>query len=94
MPAQDSFIIPSASGIPRDVYIHWERSLSRQRLHVIIKFITGKYPHYLRVMCETYYGRIFRTNWALKDFMGLDDLRSTEPYVKTDWKDYADRMLK
>jgi hypothetical protein len=60
---------------------------------VIVKAITGKYPHYLRVLTETHYGKIFRTNWALKDFMGLTDLRSTEPYVKTDWHDYENKML-
>jgi hypothetical protein len=44
-------------------------------------------------MCESHYGRIFQTNWALKDFMGLTDLRSMEPYVKTGWRDYESRML-
>jgi hypothetical protein len=48
---------------------------------------TKKYPYYFRAMCESRYGRIFRTNWALEGFMGLTDLRSTEPYVKTDWRD-------
>jgi integrase len=93
IPEKENFVIPSASGIPIGENIHWNKSLSRQRIHVIIKTITGKYPHYLRAMCETHYGRIFRTNWALKDFMGLTDLRSTEPYVKTDWRDYAQRIL-
>jgi hypothetical protein len=45
------------------------------------------------MLMETYYGRVFKTNWALKDFMGLTDLRSTEPYVKTDWRDYAEKIL-
>jgi integrase len=85
----DSFVIPSASGLG----IHFNKSLSRQRTHVIVKAITGKFPHYLRMLTESYYGRIFRTNWALKDFMGLTDLRSTEAYVKTDWHDYAEKML-
>lgn len=85
----DSFVFPPASIFG----IHWNRALSKQRCHVIVKAITTKYPHYFRAMCESHYGRIFRTNWALKDFMGLTDLRSTEPYVKTDWRDYAEKML-
>lgn len=83
------FVVPTASGLG----IHFNQPLSRQRTHVIVKTITGKFPHYLRMLTESYYGRIFRTNWALKDFMGLTDLHSTEPYVKTDWHDYAEKML-
>lgn len=89
LPTDDSQVIPSASGLG----IFWNKPLSRQRIHVIVKALTGQYPHYLRMLAETHYGKIFRTNWALRDFMGLTDLRSTEPYVKTDWHDYADRML-
>lgn len=89
IPTKDSFVIPTASGLG----IHFHKPLSRQRTHVIVKAITGQFPHYLRMLTESYYGRIFKTNWALKDFMGLTDLRSTEPYVKTDWHDYAEKML-
>jgi len=92
IPAKENFALPTGSGMAK-TGILWNAPLSRQRIHVIVKAITGKYPHYLRAMTETHYGRIFRTNWALKDFMGLTDLRSTEPYVKTDWRDYANKML-
>jgi hypothetical protein len=44
-------------------------------------------------MCESHYGKIFRTAWASKDFMGLTGFRSTEAYAKTDWRDYAEKML-
>ena len=85
----ESYVIPSASMFG----IHWNKPLSRQRSHYIVKALTGFFPHYYRSLCESHYGRIFKTNWALKDFMGLADLRSTEPYVKTDWRDYQEKMI-
>jgi len=89
IPAVENYVIPSASMFG----IHWNKPLSRQRSHYIVKALTGFFPHYYRSLCESHYGRIFKTNWALKDFMGLADLRSTEPYVKTDWRDYQDKMI-
>jgi integrase len=89
LPSSESYVIPSASMFG----IHWNKPLSRQRSHYIVKQLTGFFPHYYRSLCESHYGRIFKTNWALKDFMGLTDLRSTEPYVKTDWRDYQQKMI-
>lgn len=89
IPSAENYVIPSASMSG----IHWNKPLSRQRSHYIVKALTGFFPHYYRSLCESHYGRIFKTNWALKDFMGLADLRSTEPYVKTDWRDYQEKMI-
>lgn len=85
VPDDNSVLFPAAD--QRGELI-WNKGLSRQRVHRIIKTTTGMFPHWFRGVCETIYGKqIFRNDaWALKDFMGLVNLDSTSPYVSGQWK--------
>jgi len=93
IPDDNSVIFPSAN-LNGDLL--WDRALSRQRIHWIIKFTTGMFPHWFRGVCETIYGKqIFKNDaWALKDFMGLVNLDSTSAYVSGQWKHYEDNVFK
>lgn len=87
VPDDESVIFPSAN-MQGDLL--WNKPLSRQRIHWIIKTTTGMFPHWFRGVCETIYGKqIFKNDaWALKDFMGLVNLDSTSPYVSGQWKQH------
>ena len=65
----------------------------RHRAWQIVSFITGKWCHYFRIQGESWYGKIFSNIFALKDFVGVVDASTLSDYVKTDWKDYRDRIL-
>ena len=65
----------------------------RHRAWQIVRFITGKWCHYFRSQGESWYGKIFSNIFALKDFVGVVDASTLSDYVKTDWKDYRDRIL-
>ena len=88
IPHEDAVLFPAANP---DGTLNWNKPLSRPRIHHIIKTTTGKFPHWLRGVCETIYGQqIFKNDaWALKDFMGLKRLDSTNPYVQSPWKKYT-----
>lgn len=88
VPDPESYLFFKASGVG----VYWNKHISRQRAHRIIKTLTQLYCHYLRGVCETRYGKIFKNPYALKDFMGLRDIRSTEPYVHIDWKDFKESI--
>jgi site-specific recombinase XerC len=70
VPDENSVLFPTAN---HQGQLLWNQSLSRQRVHWIIKSTTGMFPHWFRGVCETIYGKkIFKNDaWALKDFMGL-----------------------
>jgi len=43
---------------------------------------------------ESYYGKyVFTTPFALRDFVGVSDIESLGPYVKTQWRDFKDKLL-
>ena len=65
----------------------------RHRAWQIVHYITGKWCHYFRSQGESWYGKIFSNIFALKDFVGVVDTSTLSDYVKTDWKEYRDRML-
>lgn len=66
----------------------------RRRAWQIVKFTTGKWCHWFRSQSESYYGKyVFTSAFALRDFVGVSDIESLGPYVKTQWKDYEDRLL-
>lgn len=88
IPGFEDYVFPRASGVG----ILWNQHISRQRAHRIIKSLTNFYCHYFRGVCETKYGKIFKNPYALKDFMGLRDIRSTEPYVHIDWRDFKNSI--
>jgi len=68
-------------------------TFGRHRAWQIVHFITGKWCHYFRSQGESWYGKIFSNIFALKDFVGVVDASTLSDYVKTDWKDYRDRIL-
>ena len=65
----------------------------RRRAWQIVRHITGKWCHYFRSQGESWYGKVFSNIFALKDFVGVVDASTLSDYVKTDWKDYRDRIL-
>ncbi len=66
----------------------------RHRAWQIINYVTGQWCHWFRSQAESYYGRyVFNTPFALRDFVGVSDIESLGPYVKTQWRDYQDRLL-
>jgi hypothetical protein len=36
---------------------------------------------------------MFSIHLALRDFVGVTDIESLGPYVKTSWRDYEDKLL-
>ncbi|RLI23782.1 hypothetical protein DRO58_08580, partial [Candidatus Bathyarchaeota archaeon] len=50
-------------------------------------------PHAFRAMCQSFYARIFRNPFTLKQFMGIENLETVGRYVKDYWRDYADKIL-
>lgn len=91
VPGDDSFIFPSSAFNTT----LWDKSLTRKRVERIVAFKTGLFPHFLRGVHETFYGRIVFKNdaWALKEHMGLKRLESTAPYVQTNRTDYIERAF-
>jgi len=66
----------------------------RHRAWQIVNHVTGEWCHWFRSQAESYYGRyVFITPFALRDFVGVSDIESLGPYVKTQWRDYQQRLL-
>lgn len=66
----------------------------RHRAWQIVNHATGQWCHWFRSQAESYYGKyVFNTPFALRDFVGVSDIESLGPYVKTQWRDYQDRLL-
>lgn len=90
---KDKYVFPSAKGF--ESQIDWSKHVDRTRMHQIIFKTTGKFPHWFRAVCETWYGReVFDNNpWKLKSFMGLKRLDSTSDYVQAEWEDDKDKIF-
>lgn len=82
---EDHYVFPSGSAYG----LNYNRHLSRYRAHTLIKYITGKFPHWYRAVCANIYAKyIFnRDAWKLKQFMGWKRLESSTPYVEAIWKE-------
>jgi integrase len=66
----------------------------RHRAWQIVNHVTGQWCHWFRSQAESYYGKyVFSTPFALRDFVGVSDIESLGPYVKTQWKDYREKLL-
>jgi len=66
----------------------------RRRAWQIVNYITGQWCHWFRSQAESYYGKyVYTSPFALRDFVGITDIESLGPYVKTDWRDYQDKLL-
>lgn len=65
----------------------------RSRAWQIVNYVTGKWCHFFRSQSESYYGKIFSNIFALKDFVMVTDAKTLSQYVKTDWREYRDRLL-
>jgi len=58
------------------------------------KDVKGAWPHWFRSQSESYYGKyVYTSPFALRDFVGITDIESLGPYVKTNWRDYEDKLL-
>jgi len=88
---EESYVFPHGSSFG----ISWDKPLSRYRIERIVKIKTGKFPHWLRGVHETYYGNIiFKGNaWKLADHMGLKRLDSTKPYVQSSFTEDIEARL-
>lgn len=66
----------------------------RHRAWQIVNHVTGQWCHWFRSQAESYYGKyVFNTPFALRDFVGVSDIKSLGPYVKTQWRDYKNKLL-
>jgi integrase len=66
----------------------------RHRAWQIVNHVTGQWCHWFQSQAESYYGKyVFNTPFALRDFVGVSDIESLGLYVKTQWRDYQDRLL-
>jgi integrase len=65
----------------------------RRRAWQIVRYVTGYWCHFFRSQGESYYGKLFRNIFALKDFVMVTDAKTLSQYVKTDWREYRDRLL-
>lgn len=66
----------------------------RHRAWQIVNNVTGQWCHWFRSQSESYYGKyVFNTPFALRDFVGVSDIESLGPYVKTQWRDYQGKLL-
>jgi integrase len=69
-------------------------TFGRRRAWQIVRHVTEKWCHWFRSQAESYYGKyVFNTPFALRDFVGVSDIESLGPYVKTQWRDYYARLL-
>jgi len=69
-------------------------NFKRHRAWQIVNYVTGEWCHWFRSQAESYYGKyVFNTPFALRDFVGISDIESLGPYVKTEWRDYKDQLL-
>lgn len=66
----------------------------RHRAWQIVNHVTDQWCHWFRSQAESYYGKyVFNTPFALRDFVGVSDIESLGPYVKTQWRDYQEQLL-
>lgn len=91
LPNPEAYLFPKASQYNGD--LDYSQPMNRRRAWAIVKYVTGQWPHFFRSQGETYYAKVFRSAWALKDFMGLTDTKTLDRYVKTDWRDYEPQLL-
>lgn len=68
-------------------------SFNRSRAWQIVNYVTGKWCHFFRSQSESYYGKVFGNIFALKDFVMVTDAKTLSQYVKTDWREYRNRLL-
>ena len=93
VPSEEAHVFPHGSSFG----LSWDSSITRSRVFAIVQLKTGKFPHYLRGVHETYYGEtIFEGDaWRLANHMGLKRLDSTRPYVQVRHnKDIEERLHK
>ncbi len=66
----------------------------RHRAWQIVNYVTDQWCHWFRSQAESYYGKyVFNTPFALRDFVGVSDIESLGPYVKTQWRDFEGKLL-
>ncbi len=66
----------------------------RHRAWQIVNHVTDQWCHWFRSQAESYYGKyVFNSPFALRDFVGVSDIESLRSYVKTQWKDYQNKLL-
>ena len=93
VPSEDSYVFPQGSNFG----LNWKKHIGRKRGYAIVRYITGKFPHYYRAICETIYARlVFKGGeaWKLQQFMGLKRLDSTTPYVQSSWEEDEHKIFK
>jgi integrase len=93
IPEDNNVLFPAAiaaTGTP-----NWNNPLGTNRVHHIIKYTNGLFPHWYRGVCETMYGRKFLKNdiYALKEFMGVKNINNLTPYVDGRWEQYTKNIL-
>jgi hypothetical protein len=55
VPNENSILFPSANSATGA--LNWNKPLGKNRVHHIIKYTNGMFPHWYRGVCETIYGK-------------------------------------
>jgi len=94
IPDDNTVLFPAANA--HSGTLNWNKPLSTQRVHWIIKTTSGMFPHWFRGVCETMYGKQFLKNdiFALKEFMGVKNINNLTPYVEGQWEKYTKNIFK
>ena len=89
VPGKEDYVFPQG----KTNGYNFNKPLSRRRIYWIIYTQTGMFPHWLRAVCATIYGKvILKDAWDLKEFMGWSRLDSSGPYIQSNWKDKRKRI--
>jgi len=81
--------------------LHEEERLfpfKRQRGWRIVKHITGKWPHWFRAQAERMYGKLIGGGpegiYKLRDFLNIANIQTLAKYIKTEWRESREDLLK
>jgi len=67
---------------------------NRSRAYQIVNHITGKWPHWFRAQGERYYGKVFKDIFKLRDHVNVVNIRTLAKYIKTEWEESREELLR
>ena len=70
----------------------------RQRGWRIVKYVTGKWPHWFRAQGERLYGKLIGGGpegiFKLRDFLNVANIQTLAKYIKTEWRESREDLLR
>jgi integrase len=67
---------------------------SRVRAWQIVEHITGKWPHWFRAQAERMYGKKLGDIFKLKDFVNVVNISTLAKYIKKEWEESREELLR